>query len=406
MLSIKNNLMADVAARNLGKSYDSLAASVARLSSGLRINSAQDDAAGLAVRELIRADVAALRQGSRNAADGISMLQTAEGALGAIDNILIRMEELAEQASTQSYSSDQIMIMENEFMELASEIDRIVGNTEFNEKNLLNDASKTYSIHVGTGDTIDISGKALTADDIGVSGAKEFIAGRGTGALSDNYFTGANEDDEIGFTFDSATTLGGTSYEVTVKIGSGSKTLQQVVDLLNSSSRSLVDGWNCASAVYDNATGQYVLKLSNYMSGDLLAGEITINNAKGTAAVKWATALGDAAVELTHFTRVDGSDDVDLANDATAALTAVKDAIKPKDLARAELGYMMNRLEAAITVVDIQAENLATAEARISDVAVATEMANMTRTQVLAQAGVSMLAQANAIPQMALSLLR
>ncbi|RKY23864.1 MAG: flagellin, partial [Planctomycetota bacterium] len=98
MLAIKNNLMAQGAARNLGISYNKLAASVQRLSSGLRINSSKDDAAGLAVRELIRADVAALNQGTRNANDGVSMLQTAEGALGEVDAILIRMRELAEQA--------------------------------------------------------------------------------------------------------------------------------------------------------------------------------------------------------------------------------------------------------------------------------------------------------------------
>ena len=107
MLAIKNNVMAANAARHLGRSYDALGKSVERLSSGLRINGAKDDAAGLAVRELMRADVAVLQQGSRNAADGISMLQTAEGAMGVIDDILIRMKELAEQASTASYSASQ-----------------------------------------------------------------------------------------------------------------------------------------------------------------------------------------------------------------------------------------------------------------------------------------------------------
>ncbi|HHH76040.1 MAG TPA: flagellin, partial [Phycisphaerae bacterium] len=107
MLAIKNNLMAEIAARQLGKNYDALSTSVSRLSSGLRINSASDDAAGMAVRELIRADIATLRQGSRNANDAISMLQTAEGALSVVDDMLIRMKELAEQAATESYSNDQ-----------------------------------------------------------------------------------------------------------------------------------------------------------------------------------------------------------------------------------------------------------------------------------------------------------
>ncbi|KKK71656.1 hypothetical protein LCGC14_2911710, partial [marine sediment metagenome] len=122
MLAIKNNLMADTAARHLGRSYEALSASVERLSSGLRINSAKDDAAGLAVRELMRADIAVIQQGARNAQDGISMLQTMEGAMATIDDALIRMKELAEQAATGSYSSQQRNIMNNEFKQMAAEI--------------------------------------------------------------------------------------------------------------------------------------------------------------------------------------------------------------------------------------------------------------------------------------------
>src|SRR5512145_2935594 len=107
MLAIKNNLMAENAARHLGRSYDALSRSVERLSSGLRINSAKDDAAGMAVRELVRADIAQIRQGARNARDAISMVQAAEGASDVIDEILVRMKTLAEQAATESYSTEQ-----------------------------------------------------------------------------------------------------------------------------------------------------------------------------------------------------------------------------------------------------------------------------------------------------------
>ena len=143
MLVIKNNLMAVNAARNLGVNYDALAKSVERLSSGMRINSAKDDAAGLAVRELMRADVAVLKQGSRNANDGISMLQTMEGAMATIDELLVRMKELAEQASTGSYSSAQRTIMNNEFNQMSSEIDRIAADTQFNSIHLLDSANST-----------------------------------------------------------------------------------------------------------------------------------------------------------------------------------------------------------------------------------------------------------------------
>lgn len=271
MLTIKNNIMSANAARHLGQSYDDLAQSVERLSSGLRINSAKDDAAGLAVRELMRADIAVLQQGARNALDGISMLQTFEGAMGTIDEALVRMKQLAEQAATGSYSTAQRAIMNSEFEEMAAEINRIAGATAFNSNYLLNSANATISIQFGeaTTDKIDITGTDVTSS-----------------ALS-----------------------------------------------LNTAS------------------------------------------------------IGTVA-------------------SAQAALATVSTAITTKDTARAAFGYKMNRLESTISVINNQAENLMAAESRISDVDVATEMAAMTRTQVLAQAGVAMLAQANAMPQMALSLLR
>ena len=156
MLAIKNNLMAENAARQLGLSYDALAQSIERLSSGLRINSAKDDAAGLAVRELMRADLAVIRQGSRNAQDGISMLQTMEGAMGSIDEALIRMKELAEQAATGSYSTQQRNIMNNEYGQMIEEIDRVANRTEFNTTTMLNSATGSSTIHFG----IDSNGSA------------------------------------------------------------------------------------------------------------------------------------------------------------------------------------------------------------------------------------------------------
>jgi len=271
MLAIKNNLMADNAARHLGKSYDALAHSVERLSSGLRINSAKDDAAGLAVRELMRAEVAVIKQGARNAQDGISMLQTMEGAMASIDSLLIRMKELAEQAATGSYSQKQRDIMNNEYQQMSAEIDRIATTTTFNSINMLNSATGQNTIHFGVGSQIVVNSVDVTTSALG---------------LASSLLTG-------------------------------------------------VDGTN-----------------------------------------------------------------------AIAALTTVTNAIEKKDSARASLGYMMNRLESTTAVLHIQAENLMQSESRISDVDVATEMAALTRNQVLAQAGISMLTQANGMPQMALNLLR
>jgi flagellin len=269
MLAIKNNIMADNAARHLGESYDALATSVERLSSGLRINTAKDDAAGLAVRELMRADIAVLEQGTRNAQDGISMMQTMEGAMQTIDDALVRMKQLAEQAATGSYSPAQRTIMNAEFQEMADEIERISGSGDFNGITMLNN-SATVSIHFGdTNDYIDVQGADMTK------------AGLGIDALS-----------------------------------------------------------------------------------------------------------------------------ITTATSAKAVLGVLDSAIALKDTARARFGYKMNRLESTVSVLEVQSENLMQAESRVSDVDVATEMAAMTRGQVLAQAGVAMLAQANAMPQMALTLLR
>jgi flagellin len=275
MLAIKNNLMAENAARHLGDSYDSLATSVERLSSGLRINTAKDDAAGLAARELMRADIAVLTQGSRNARDGISMLQTMEGAMATIDQALVRMKELAEQAATGTYSDQQRRIMHNEFAELANEIDRIANKTEFNGVKMLNSA--------------------------------------------------------------------GTSASVSIHFGQDS-------------------------------------------SGN--DSQITVSSVDVTK-----TGLGIDSASLTS------------AAGAISALTVVNNAIEAKDSARASFGYNMNRLEYTDGVLNITRENMLASESRISDVDVATEVANMTRTQVLSQAGISMLTQANSIPQMAMSLL-
>ena len=149
-LVINHNLMAQNASRNLRSSFGDLGTSVRRLSSGLRVGTAADDAAGLAIRELMRSDIAALNQGVRNANDAISLIQTADGALGVIDEKLIRMKELAEQAATGTYNSDQRLIIDSEYQAMASEITRIANATDFNGVYLLNGNLSSAS-HDGSG---------------------------------------------------------------------------------------------------------------------------------------------------------------------------------------------------------------------------------------------------------------
>ena len=162
-LVVNHNMMAANVARNLNAHYSNLSTSTQRLSTGMRINSAADDAAGLAISELQRADIAALQQGARNANDAISLIQTADGAMGVIDEKLIRMKELAEQAATGTYDSTQRLMIESEYQQMASEITRIANATDFNGTKLLDgtlsgvhDGSKMTStgalkVHFGTG---------------------------------------------------------------------------------------------------------------------------------------------------------------------------------------------------------------------------------------------------------------
>ena len=282
-LVVNNNMMAANAARNLNTSYSALSTSTERLSSGLRINSSSDDAAGLAVRELMRSDVSTLNQGVRNANDGISMIQTADGALSVVDEKLIRMKELAEQASTGTYTDSQRQIIDDEYQAMASEITRIASATDFNGIHLLNGnlGGAGMTIHFGTGNDEAEDKYAVTIDDC------------------------------------SAEALG---------VGIG---------------------------------------------------------------------VGESVAGATVSTQAS----------AQAALEALDNAITSKDKVRANLGAMENRLSATISNLEIQAENLQAAESRISDVDVATEMTEYTKQQIITQMAVSMLSQANSLPQMALNLI-
>ena len=155
-LVINHNLMAMNAARNLGVSYNNLSTSVARLSSGLRINSAADDAAGLAIREMMRTDIRVLNQGVRNANDAMSLIQTADGALSVIEEKLTRMMELAEQAATGTYTSAQRQIMDSEYQAMASEITRIAMATDFNGVKLLDGSLSGSGVDGSTGNQMKI----------------------------------------------------------------------------------------------------------------------------------------------------------------------------------------------------------------------------------------------------------
>ena len=176
---INNNSMASEVANNLTTHYNDLKTSTSRLSSGLRINSAADDAAGLAIRELMRTDIAALQQGVRNANDAISLIQTADGALGIIDEKLTRMKELAEQAATGTYDSTQRLMIESEYQAMASEITRIANATDYNGIHLL-DGNLSSDTHTGTG--------AGTPDGLSSTGKLKVHFGTANDSAEDYYY--------------------------------------------------------------------------------------------------------------------------------------------------------------------------------------------------------------------------
>lgn len=420
MLNTKNNIMASNAARHLGKAYTSLSISVERLASGLRINGAKDDAAGLAVRELIRADIAVQRQSTRNALDGISMLQTMEGAMAVIDENLIRMRELAEQAATGSYSVAQRTIMNAEFTEMADEIERIAGSTRFNGIVMLNASTGAVSIHVGTSTTVDIDKVDMTKSGLGINTGVEVGEVTFASAMNDTdasaFVVVGVETTTLNIAFDNA---GAAEDTISVALAVGNHTIDSVAAAINAQSQALgyaADGtdksYNMASVV-TNDDGTFSLKLSSRSEADATptltvssvgeAGTFTPNGVTAATA-----AAAGTAINADNYTAAKATGGVNIATTAaaSAALDIVLAAIHTKDEARAAFGYKMNHLEKVITILDIQSENLMSAESRISDVDVATEMATLTRTQVLSQAGINMLSQASQMPEMALTLLR
>ena len=323
-LVINNNLMAYGAANTLSSHYSNLATSIQRLSTGLRINSAADDAAGLAIREGMRAEITAIGQGIRNAQDAISMIQTAEGALSVIDEKLIRMKELAEQAATGTYTAQQRLIIHSEFAAMASEIDRIANSTSFNGTKLLN------------GNT-------------GVAGTN--------GVWSDNYT------------------------------------------------------WSADEGMWQNSSGWYETNGTANAAGDIEGGiKIHFGPANRRDSDYYFVRIADARTEsLFRDAGATRGNTTDIAvssqHAAQVALEKLNTAIMRKENIRANLGALQNRLENTITNLTIQQENLQAAESRISDVDIASEMTAFIRNQVLSQAAVSMLAQANSLPQLALRLL-
>jgi len=348
-----------------------------KLASGLRINRAGDDAAGLAISEKMRAQVRGLDQASRNAQDGISLIQTAEGALNETHDILQRMRELSVQSANETNTDDDRSALDKEFQQLKGEVTRIADQTQFNTKTLLKGgfgATATAGADV-------VAAKGITDFNVGGSAVGSIVLTSAAGA-------GAGQVD-LTATFTDAAGNVNTQVlnDVTAPTGANSSTIN--FDKLGFS-----------------FTANNALAAGSF--GGNAASTITV----GTAAAKFQIGANkDQTIDLS-IKNMDATslgvntNDVLTKDKAQASILSLDGAIKSVSTERANLGSVQNRLEHTINNLKTSSENLTAAESRVRDVDMAKEMMNQTKNSILAQAAQAMLAQANQQPQGVLQLLR
>ncbi|EGZ4333818.1 FliC/FljB family flagellin [Salmonella enterica subsp. enterica serovar Texas] len=491
---INTNSLSLLTQNNLNKSQSALGTAIERLSSGLRINSAKDDAAGQAIANRFTANIKGLTQASRNANDGISIAQTTEGALNEINNNLQRVRELAVQSANSTNSQSDLDSIQAEITQRLNEIDRVSGQTQFNGvKVLAQDNTLTIQVGANDGETIDIDLKqinsqtlgldslnvqkaydvqatvensvkldtsALTADAIkgGVTGATT------DGALKDGKVYSNGTDYYVEVSFADATDSGKNGFlKVDVNTTTGAVTVpaaaantvaakpagvSEVTEVqgLNTPSSAVQDQLTAAGVSAADAAKSEVVKMSyTDKNGKTIDGGFGVKvgadiyaatkNKDGSISInttEYTDKDGNTKTALNQLGGVDGKTEVvtidsktynaskaaghdfkaqpELAEAATATtenpLQKIDAALAQVDALRSDLGAVQNRFNSAITNLGNTVNNLSEARSRIEDSDYATEVSNMSRAQILQQAGTSVLAQANQVPQNVLSLLR
>ncbi len=408
---INTNTMSLNAQRNLSTSGTSLATTIQRLSSGLRINSAKDDAAGLAISERFSTQIRGLDVAVRNANDGISLAQVAEGSLSEIGNNLQRIRELAVQSANASNSGSDRAALNAEVKQLAAEIDRVAKQADFNGTKLLDGSFTSQLFQVGAN-----AGQAIAIDKVvdarsqtlgGVQFANVYV---GT-ALDDAGTAGVNEDLATVDTVFSQLQL-----EVTPP-GGGAASTVNIGAIEVKAGQSISQATAAAINARLGETGVYAEVKSGVLNLTSVEAGQTFALAFAGPAVTGATVATAANLGLTEtstnggtLTGVAGSfvQDLDITSFAGAqqALEIVDKALTAVNGARADLGAIQNRFTSVVANLQTSSENLAASRSRIRDTDFAKETAELTRTQILQQAGTAMLAQANQVPQNVLSLLQ
>jgi flagellin len=400
--TINTNSISLNAQRNLSSSQNSLATSMQRLSSGLRVNSAKDDAAGLAIAERMNTQVRGQTVAARNANDGISLGQTAEGALGKVGDMLQRMRELAVQASNATNSKADRAALQAEVAQLRDEVDRVAKQTSFNGTKILDGSFSGAVFQVGSnsGDNITV-GALVNTTAAGLSKvAYAYNSETGIQSSSVNDLTAITDSSALNIQDGTNTWYLGPVKEAS----SGTERMGQMIEAIN---RKSADTGVTAFLTQD-ASGTYTIDIvSSHLDSVGDAVSMTLNGFTVANAGHVGT-IGSEIDAANTTTDAIGIDTLSIATqrDAWVALKKIDNALDQVNRARADLGALQSRFENSVANVEIQIENLAAARGRIVDADFAKETANLSRTQILQQAGTAMVAQANQLPQQVLQLLQ
>ncbi|HDM8432255.1 TPA: FliC/FljB family flagellin [Yersinia enterocolitica] len=374
MAVINTNSLSLLTQNNLNKSQSSLGTAIERLSSGLRINSAKDDAAGQAIANRFTSNINGLTVAARNANDGISLSQTAEGALGEINNNLQRVRDLTVQAQNSSNSASDIDSIQSEVNQRMEEINRVTKQTDFNGIKVLDNRTKTdssYDFQVGSKDNEQIS------IAIGKSSGWNLAAAKTDGTSSDTVNT---------YKFTTTDAIKTAQTDVTAK--NTAYLAAKAISDADPADATKATATTTAKSALDTSNGT----LATSVKTATTAGEAVNGNARTVAAEGFDVLKGQVAADGTAA--------------GTTPLADIDKALKAVDTQRSVLGASQNRFESTITNLNNTVNNLTSARSRIQDADYSTEVSNMSRAQILQQAGTSVLAQANQVPQTVLSLLR
>lgn len=393
-MRIQHNISALNSLRQLGSNNNAVSKNLEKLSSGYRINRAGDDAAGLAISEKMRGQIRGLDVAGQNAQDGISLVQTAEGALTETHSILQKMRELAVQSSNGTYQ-DAVdrQNLQKEVSALKDEIDRISSSTQFNKINLLDGSAKGYSLTFASQadavTKVTVSGGALTNTDDIVFAFDANVAGDAAD-LSITTVGGAAVPAGISFNTITAASQGGT-YTISASVDESTATAENAEKYKNLSLT-----FTLASATLADHAASTI---------DITGADSSLTfqiGANFSSAEQVSIAIGDMSTSGLSLTSVS----VSTSDNAKDAISSIDAAINQVSGTRADLGAMQNRLEHTVNNLGTTSENLTAAESRIRDVDMAKEMMEMTKNNILTQAAQAMLAQANTQPQGVLQLLQ